>query len=109
MHDDLTPELALANAPNERAANLLRSEFSKNGVKYSEAKVASLKNDAAKANLGARLSPSERAQLEAFKQGARAAESVRQQNEKHGGPVAIARKERASAGVLAQNIHSKGK
>lgn len=105
-NNDLSPELCIASAPSSSAANLLRSEFSKNGVRYSEAKVATLKADAS--NIGARLSPSERAALEAFKAGARAAESVRQQEAKHGGRDRIAQKERAVAGATQGNIHRQG-
>lgn len=84
-NDKLTIQNAIAQAPNPRVAAAIR--------------------DAAQNNLAARLSPSEREALAAFKQGARAAESVRQQNEKHGGPVRMAQKERAFAGVRSMNEH----
>jgi len=86
---DLNIQNAIAQAPNASVAKAIR--------------------DAAQNNLAARLSPSERAALEAFKQGARAGESVRQQEAKHGGRAAIERKERAFAGVRSQNQHSGGK
>lgn len=84
----LTIANAIAQAPNASVAKAIR--------------------DAAQNNLAARLSPSERAALENFKQGARAGESVRQQEAKHGGPARIAQKERANA-VLSENIHRRGK
>ncbi len=88
MYDDLTIQNAIDQAPTPTAAAAIR--------------------DAVQSNLASRLSPSERAALEQFKQGARAAESVRQQNEKHGGSTRMEQKERAFTGLRNQNIHNTG-
>ena len=90
MYDELDIENAIRQAPTPTAAAAIR---------------AAARGDAAKSNIGNRLSPSEREALEAFKQGARAGESVRQQEAKHGGRAAIERKERAFAGVRSMNEH----
>ena len=92
MYDDLTPQLALQNAPSEKARALMRQQFIASGV---------LKPDG--------LSSTESAQLEALKTQMAESNVEARHLQAHGGQQSIDTQNRIAASWLAGNVHSQGK
>lgn len=90
MFDDLTPELALKNAPNERARALMRKQFIASGV---------LKDG---------ITPQEQAELEVFKNQVAGDQVEARRVMIAGGEAGIAQKARVSESWLAGNVHQQG-
>ena len=91
MYDDLTPELALANAPSEKARELLRQQFIKNGV---------LKDG---------MTPAEAADVEKMKWELADRNVTERETMIAGGEQALAQKARVEQSWFADNIHRQSK
>lgn len=88
MYEDLTPELALQNAPSEKARALMRKQFIASGV---------LKDG---------MTNAERVQLAQFQNQVAGDAVTARHNQAHGGQAAMEQKDRVSNAWLSNNVHS---
>lgn len=89
--DQLTPELALQNAPNDRVRAALRQQFIASGL---------MKDG---------MTPAEAAQLEAFKNQVAGDQVEARRVMIAGGAAALAQKDRVGQSWLAGNVHQGNK
>lgn len=90
MYDELTPEIALKNAPNEKARAAMRQRFIASGA---------IKDG---------LTPQEQVELDAFKNNVAGDQVEARRVMIAGGEKAIEQKSRVSESWLSGNVHTQG-